>query len=171
MHWREVAMKRIEKILVPTDLSERSLAGVGYALNLARTLGAEVTVLHVVTYEDFLRYGEKLCDRIAKEPGFSAPDPYLKEYELALIRFLADHFSDLIPSLRIRERVEVGDLDEEIVSEAKKQKTDLVVLSARERSGLARFLHTDLVRKVTRKAPCPVLAIRSEQDEVKRRAA
>ena len=41
-------MKRIEKILVPTDLSESSMAGVGYALNLAKTLGAEVTVLNVV---------------------------------------------------------------------------------------------------------------------------
>jgi hypothetical protein len=29
IHWREVAVKKIDNILVPTDLSERSLAGVG----------------------------------------------------------------------------------------------------------------------------------------------
>lgn len=171
MHCREVAVKKIEKILVPTDLSERSLAGVGYALNLAKTLGAEVTVLHVLSYEDFLRYGEKLCERIANDPKFRAPDPYLKEYELRLKRFLADHFADLVPSIRIREQVELGDLDEKIVSEAKKQKADLIVLSARKRTGIGRFLKRNVTEKVTRKAPCPVLSIRSEHNEEQLRVA
>jgi nucleotide-binding universal stress UspA family protein len=171
MHWREVAVKKIEKILVPTDLSESSLAGVGYALNLAKTLGAEVTVLHVLSYEDFLRYGEKLREQIVNDPTFQTPDPYLKEYELALKRFLGERFADLIPSIRVREQVEVGDLDEEIVSEASKQKTDLIVLSARKRTGIARFLKGNVTEKVTRKAPCPVLSIRLEQNHEKRRAA
>ena len=109
MYWREVAMKKIEKLLVPTDLSKSSLAGVGYALNLAKTLGAEVTVLHVVSYEDFLRYGEKLAEQIAKDPAFRTPDPFMKEYETALQRFLADNFSDLIPSVQVHEQVDVGD--------------------------------------------------------------
>jgi nucleotide-binding universal stress UspA family protein len=147
------------------------LAGVGYALNLARTIGAEVTVLYVLSYEDFLRYGEKLSDQIVHDPTFRAPDPYLKEYELALKRFLSDHFADLIPSVRLREQVEVGDLDEKILLEAKKQKADLIVLSARKRTGFARFLKGDLAEKVTQKAPCPVLSIRLEQDEEKRWAA
>jgi universal stress protein A len=166
MHWREVAVKTIQKILVPTDLSERSLAGVGYALNLAKTLGAEVTVLHVLSYEDLLRYGEKLCN----DPPFRAPDPYLKEYELALKRFLADHFPDLIPSIRVREQVEVGDLDEKVVAEASKQKPDLIVLSVRRRTGIARFLKGNVTEKVTRKAPCPVLSIRLEQNHERRAA-
>jgi len=155
MHWREVAVKKIERILVPTDLSERSLAGVGYALNLAKTLGAEVTVLHVLSYEDFLRYGEKLCERIVNDPTFHAPYPYLKEYELALKRFLGERFADLIPSIRIREQVEVGDLDEKIVSEASKQKIDLIVLSARKRTGIGRFLKGNVTEKVTRKSTLP----------------
>jgi nucleotide-binding universal stress UspA family protein len=168
MHWREVAVKTIQKILVPTDLSERSLAGVGYALNLAKTLGAEVTVLHMLSYEDLLRYGEKLCERIVNDPALRAPDFYLKEYELALKRFLADHFPDLIPSIRVREQVEVGDLDEKVVAETSKQKTDLIVLSARRRTGIARFLRGNVTEKVTRKAPCPVLSIRLEQNHERR---
>jgi nucleotide-binding universal stress UspA family protein len=171
MHWREVAVKKIEKILVPTDLSERSLAGVGYALNLAKKLAAEVTVLHVVSYEDFLRYGEKLCQRIINDPTFRTPDPYLKEYETALKEFLADHFPDLIPSIHVREQVETGDLDEKIVSEARNQQTDLIVLSAREKTGIARFLKSDVTEKVTRKAPCPVLSIRLDKSAEKLRAA
>jgi nucleotide-binding universal stress UspA family protein len=171
MRWREVSMKKIEKILVPTDLSERSLAGVGYALNLSKELGAELTVLHVLGHEEFLRYGEKLCEHISRDPKFRVPEPYLQEYQLALKRFLAHHFSNLLSSVHIREQVEVGDLDEEIVSEAKKQKADLVVLAGRQRNGLARFIRADLLKKIARKAPCPVLTIRLEDDGEKRRAA
>jgi nucleotide-binding universal stress UspA family protein len=65
MHCREVAVKKIERILVPTDLSERSLAGVGYALNLAKTLGAEVTVLQAS------RLMLLLSDMGARRPSFT----------------------------------------------------------------------------------------------------
>jgi nucleotide-binding universal stress UspA family protein len=164
-------MKKIEKILVPTDLSEDSLPGVRYALNLAETLGAEVKVLYVLSGEEFLEYGEKLRERIVNDPTFRVPDPFLKEYEVAVKRFLADHFADIIPSVRVREQVEIGDLDEEIASEAEKQKADLIVLSVRKRTGIARFLKSDISEKVTRKAPCPVLTIRLAQNEPELRAA
>jgi nucleotide-binding universal stress UspA family protein len=170
MQWREVAMKKIDKILVPTDLSESSLAGVGYALNLAKTVGAEVTVLHVVSYEDFLRYGEKLTELIINNPTVHAPDPYLKEFELALHRFLVGNFADLLPSV-VHEQVEVGDVDAKIVLEATNQKVDLIVLSALEKTGISRFLGKSIFEKVTRKAPCPVLSIPLERHEKKLRAA
>jgi nucleotide-binding universal stress UspA family protein len=40
-------MKKVEKILAPTDLSELSRVGLEYALELARGWGSEVTVYHV----------------------------------------------------------------------------------------------------------------------------
>jgi nucleotide-binding universal stress UspA family protein len=67
--------------------------------------------------------------------------------------------------------VEIGDLDEEIASEAEKQKADLIVLSVRKRTRIARFLKSDISEKVTRKAPCPVLTIRLAQNEPELRAA
>lgn len=164
-------MKRIEKILVPTDLSEPSLAGVGYALNLAKTVGAEITVLHLVSHEDFLAYGEKLRERLLADPTFRVPDPFLKEYKDALHKFLEENFADLIPSIRVHEQVEVGEPDEKILAEAKNQVSDLIVLSAREKTGLARLLRRDVTEKLSRKAPCPVLSIRFEHDEKRRRAA
>jgi nucleotide-binding universal stress UspA family protein len=50
----------IRKILAPTDLSELSRAGVRYALNKARDLGAEVIIYHVVTTDEMLKLGERL---------------------------------------------------------------------------------------------------------------
>jgi nucleotide-binding universal stress UspA family protein len=152
-------MKRIEKILVPTDLSIPSLAGVGYALNLAKTVGAEVTVLHVLRYEDCVEYGEQLKERLVSDRTFHVPEPYFKEYENTLHRFLEENFADLLRSVRIHEEIEVGEPHEKILSEAKNQASDLIVLSAPERTGLARFLWRSIPEKVSRKACCPVLSI------------
>ena len=49
-------MKKIQKILAPTDLSELSCEGVRYALEMARELGAETIVYYVVPMgEDLVR--------------------------------------------------------------------------------------------------------------------
>ena len=45
-------MKQLRKILALTDLSEFSKTGVRYALNLAKAIGAEVTVCHVIDPEE-----------------------------------------------------------------------------------------------------------------------
>jgi universal stress protein A len=159
MQWREVAMKAIKKIVAPTDLSEDSLAGLDYAFNLARTLKAEVTVLHVLGHDEFLRYGESLRERIIRDPAFRVPEPFLREYELTLQNFLAAHFHDVMLALGIHTAVEVGDTDEAIVAKAQKDGADLIVLSGRKRTGIARFLKSDITEAVRRNAPCAVLTI------------
>jgi nucleotide-binding universal stress UspA family protein len=58
-------MDKIKKILAPTDLSELSQAGIRYALNLARALGAEVTVYHVVELNGLTRSGDGVEGSIA----------------------------------------------------------------------------------------------------------
>jgi hypothetical protein len=45
--------------LAPTDLSELSLPGVRYALDLAAAIGAEVTIYHAVEYPVLARYGQR----------------------------------------------------------------------------------------------------------------
>jgi hypothetical protein len=45
---RKSLMDKIRKILAPTDFSELSQVGVRYALEMAKSLGAEVIISHVV---------------------------------------------------------------------------------------------------------------------------
>jgi nucleotide-binding universal stress UspA family protein len=164
-------MKPIQKILVVTDLSEHSLGTVSYALHLANTLAAELTVFHVLGYADFASYGKNLTERISKDPGLRISDACLYADELALKRFLEEHFTDLLVTDRVKRHVAVGDADEAIVSEAKKRKIDLIVLSGPESSGLARFFGMDVAAKVIRKANCPVLTIPFNACEEELRAA
>ena len=158
-------MKPIRKILAPTDLSQFSETGVRYALNLAKGIGAEVTVYHVVNCDELIQYGEKMKEKIARDRAFRLPESFLEKYQLALRRYLKDHFADLIPSVNICEKVELGRTEESIVEEAKKHATDLIVISTHGTTALAHIVKGSVTKKLIRNAPCPVLSIGPESVE------
>jgi len=71
-------MKKIQKILAPTDMSELSSVGVRYALEMARELSAEVTVYYVVPMsEDWFAGYEKhglcaICSKMRRRLSLSS---------------------------------------------------------------------------------------------------
>jgi nucleotide-binding universal stress UspA family protein len=180
MNWRgEVAMNQIKKILAPTDLSESSLPGLRYAIDLAKSIGAEVTILQVFeSYYEFLDDLKRIRAQAARDPALRVPHPYLPFYEFtniaglndelecqaAVRRFLEAHFSGLLASVRIREKVVVGKVGKTIVEEAKKESADLIVMSAHERTRFAHWLMGSMTQTIARAAPCPVLSIRAEAE-------
>jgi universal stress protein A len=145
-------MDKIKRILAPTDLSELSVAGVSYALELGRAVGAAVTVYHAIGTEELM--GQ---DYLRPLP------PVLETYESALARFLKDHCPDLLPLVEVHTKVEIGVADINIVEEAKKEATDLIVISTHGRTGLSHILVGSVTERVVRHAPCPVLSIRPEK--------
>ena len=150
-------MERIKKILAPTDLSDLSQAGVRYAMELATTVGAEVTVYHVVGTDELMHH----------DP-LRALDHMLERSEAELGQFLEDYFSDLLPLVEVRKKVEIGAPDANIVEAAKKDGADLIVISTHGRTGLSHILVGSVTEKVVRHAPCPVLSIRPEAREKKK---
>ncbi len=80
-------MKRIEKILVPTDLSENSRRGLLYACSLAAEAHGALTILHVAN--EFAAW-ELYCDEFTViDPRTRAwpMDRVLSEGSLELNRF------------------------------------------------------------------------------------
>ena len=142
-------MERIKKILAPTDMSELSQGGVRYALDLARRVGAQVTVYHVVSTDELMQ--QELGGPLSQ---------ILERYEQALQKFLDEHFSDILPLVEVRTKVEIGAPDDNIVQEAEKEGMDMVVLSTHGRTGLSHILVGSVTERVVRHAPCPVLSIR-----------
>jgi nucleotide-binding universal stress UspA family protein len=139
------------EILVPTDFSSRSIRALTYAVELARKLGAHLTLLHVV------------------------PAPYAIDYTLGgipngeweTVRHQADE--KLAVALRrawIRyERVDplvrVGaDLHEEIAGAIREVGATLAVLSTHDYKGWERLLHGSDTDELLFKLPCPVLVVR-----------
>lgn len=153
-------MDKIHKILAPTDLSEISQVGVRYALELARSVGAEVTVYQVVSPEEMVQQGDSFRGEETVEAMHRLPTPILQRYEAALARFLNDNFSDLTPWLKVREKTELGRPDQAIAQRAKMEGSDLIVIATHGRSGLAHLILGSVTEKVVRTAPCPVLTVR-----------
>jgi len=155
-------MDQIKKILAPTDFSELSQAGVRYALHLAQALGAEVTIYHVVNYEEITAYREWMEEGAMANSTFRPPQQLLERCRLALDQFLKDHFSDLMPWVKVHKKVELGVPYKNIVEEAKREGADLIVLATHGRTGLSHALLGSVTEKVVRNAPCPVLSIRPQ---------
>jgi len=150
----------IRKILAPTDLSQLSRAGVRYALTAARDLDAEVIIYHVVAADELRKLGDRFKEHAFRASGFpNILESYLHTYEVSLAQFVGQNFSDLLPYVRVDEKVELGSPDKNIVALAKTEGVDLIIMATHGRDGLSRMFMGSVTEQVIRNAPCPVLAI------------
>ncbi|HEY1697616.1 MAG TPA: universal stress protein [Polyangiaceae bacterium] len=145
----------IRYILVPHDFSEPGEGALDLALDLAKKLGARITILH--TYEVVpYAYTENLMDtgRVLREIG------QLARHALdAAVRRAAATGVEVTSELRM------GPAREQIVAYASDPdaKVDLIVMATHGRRGMARFLIGSVAEGVVRTAPCPVLTFRPPQ--------
>ncbi len=141
---------KIERILVPTDFSDHSLAALKYAIELAREHDSEVILVHVV---EPLPYGVG---------RWYEPTKLIEDYgEIAsgeLQRFEKEA-KQLYP--KCRSELHYGVVYEVIGELVIKLKVDLIVISMRGQTHLLDLLIGDVAEKLLRYAPCPVLRIRT----------
>ena len=148
-------MKKIEKILAPTDLSEISCLGLSYALELARGWGASVTVYNVADAAELANYKARSLDGL------------IERHQQSLSQFLKKHFAEMLASVEIREIVEIGVPASNIVAEVEKSGYDLIVMSTHGRTGVAHMLMGSVTEQVLRNATCPVFSVRPPKDPSK----
>jgi nucleotide-binding universal stress UspA family protein len=140
-------MSRFQTILMPTDLSQRSLYALPVARSLARTLHARLVVLFVM--DDFP------AAEIAS--GLEARSKQAhREALLERLRGLAP----CGPGLAVDHEVREGVPSDEILRLAREQPCDLIVMSTHGRTGLERLLMGSVAETVVRGAPCPVMTVR-----------
>ncbi len=135
----------IKRILVPVDFSDASLAGLAYALELAKALKAEVVVLFVV------------------EPLYSAGDLGLLLEEGQ--RRGQEELSRLASRLQgrgvaCRTMLQIGTPYQVIANAAARGRADLIVMATHGRSGLSHLVMGSVAERVVRTAHCPVLTVR-----------
>lgn len=150
-------MKKVEKILAPTDLSELSRVGLEYALELARGWGAQVIVYHVANAAELASYKAHSIDDL------------LTKHQETLGKFLSQNFAELLSQVDVRQKVEIGSPATNIVDEAERERSDLIVMSTHGRTGLAHVLIGSVTEQVVRNASCPVFSIhppRSKGEDV-----
>jgi universal stress protein A len=141
-------MLAINNILFPTDFSERSEAAFHVARALARDHRAALTVLHVrdVPVAVFAEFG-------------AIPPPELPSRAEVMDRLT--EFEPPDESVAVEYLVADGLPAEEIVRVAEERGCDLIVMGTHGRTGLSRLVLGSVAAEVMRRAPCPVLTLRS----------
>lgn len=144
-----------ESILVPTDFSKASEFGLRKAAELAREVGAKVTVCHVLDPSPLAPY----ATRGDASTQLEMEQDVEKAIHAALTDVIRQHFAD-VPKAKTALIVSTNAADG-ICHYAAKEKNDLIVLSTHGRTGLAHLLIGSVAEKVVRHAPCPVLTVRA----------
>jgi nucleotide-binding universal stress UspA family protein len=137
-------MRGVRKVLIAVNGSKEVL---GQGLQLAGDERCWVTVVKVVPENegDLDLTGVKdVGDVLASGAG----------REVAEIRGIADASRALVKT-----RVETGAVHERILEVAEEERCDVIILGRQRRSWLRKLIGDNVVGKVIRRAPCPVLVV------------
>jgi nucleotide-binding universal stress UspA family protein len=149
-----MSMATFKKIIVPIDFSDTSLHALDYAIEMAKKLGASITVMHAFELPIYgfpdgaLVASAEMAARITD--GANA----------GLRAATEDRANAGVPLVSVLRQ---GRPEEEIVTLAKATGADLIVLGTHGRRGLARALLGSVAENVVRTATCPVLTVRGPQ--------
>lgn len=141
-------------IIHPTDFSEEADRAEEQAVRLARSLGAELLLLHVSVESPL--YGET---------AFGMPD--VKRIYEAQARWAEQHLAARAEALskegvQTRWMRRLGIPHEVICDVARDEVAAYIVMGTHGRAGIARFMLGGVADRVIRTAPCPVLTVRPQ---------
>jgi nucleotide-binding universal stress UspA family protein len=147
-------MLNIQRILFPTDFSDGARAAFPQAVFLADWHDARLHVLNVI--EDAASDPEEgspslpaSLDALAEWLGTSAEDGSLPDLETLSLT---------------QDQVEADSAPERIVAYAEDMDVDLIAMGTHGRRGLRRMVLGSVTEEVVRKAPCPVLTVRTHTE-------
>jgi nucleotide-binding universal stress UspA family protein len=142
-------MRPIRKILVATDFSEIAHAATLAAGELARTLGAELLLVHAYQPPAYI---------FPDGSTFVASAGVLTQIE-STSRAALDDLARELTGLRVQTCTELGVAWERICDVARTADCDLIVVGTHGRTGLRRAVLGSVAEKVVRHADRPVLTI------------
>ena len=140
-------MVACDRICCAIDFSEASLLALVEAAELARWLGAELTILHVHAVPE---------DGVGPRPSAFAVASVDLHRDIAVWRAEAERRA----GAPVHAEVVPGDPAEEILRYARERRAGLLVLGARGRSAPGGRRLGSVAARVAREAKCPVLVIR-----------
>jgi len=146
------------KILVPIDGSRTSARGLDEAIKLAKGRNATLVILHVVD-EAVVAYGADIVPVYINEMLESMREGGKRVLARAAAR--ARGRGVKLKSLLVEKFV--GPVADVIVSQAKKQRADLIVIGTHGRRGVTRLVMGSDAEGVVRRSPVPVLLVRSRE--------
>ncbi|MBA4149318.1 MAG: universal stress protein [Verrucomicrobia bacterium] len=151
---KTVRKPALKTILAPTDFSSESRKAIRYATALAKSLGGQIVLLHVI---EPTPYSGTLDDI----PLLFTSDELKKSAQRELKTLCKEE--SIAPELLKSTHVRSGPACPEIVDEAKAIGADLIVIATHGQNALTRVIFGSTTERVVRHAKCPVLVVRENE--------
>ncbi|MFP4083790.1 MAG: universal stress protein [Desulfonatronovibrio sp.] len=147
-------MATIKKVMCAVDFSEMSSTVASYAQLLGKSLNASVKVVYV-------------APSLSQYVGFHVPPTSIESFvgeivsgaEKTMDTFVQENFKDI----DVTGKVLSGYAAEEILSYAREEEIDLIIMGTHGRKGIDRVLFGSVAEKIVKSASIPVMTIRPQE--------
>lgn len=145
------------RVVLPTDFSRLSEAGVDVGVEVARSIGAEVHLVHCVSpFEIFPIGGQPHGDFVQEELD--------RLWDYAHNRLDARATALIESGLKAKPLVRRADPVEGVIEAAEQARAGLIVTSSHGRRGIERFWLGSTAEGIVQKATTPVLVVRQTSE-------
>jgi nucleotide-binding universal stress UspA family protein len=148
-------MKRVRRVLHPSDFSPASRAAFTRAVASARADRAELLLVHVITPVTPLVGDGYLSPKVYDDMQRSIRASGQTQLDKLVAKAKA-------AGARARGLLLEGTPADGIVRTARSKRADVIVMGTHGRSGLARLFLGSVAERVVGTAPCPVLTVRGK---------
>ncbi|MDB4414756.1 universal stress protein [bacterium] len=143
----------MKKILVPTDFSENSKCAFNYAIELAKHLKAEITVVHIYhpsinNMNEFMIITDNELEAISRK----LLDEFVKDNK-------SKSQKEVTVANRIEQKLEIGFVTEKLINMSKSGEYDMIIMGATGSTGLLEMVFGKVSLHVAQSSACPVLLI------------
>jgi nucleotide-binding universal stress UspA family protein len=148
------ARPAIRQILLATDLGPASAAATDEAFRLSAALGASLLAVSVIDLRTLQLPGGRFRSRIDQER---------ERLETAAAGLVLRGRREQVPTSFL---IWEGDPADSIVEAAQSESADMIIVGSHGRGTLGRALIGSVSDQVVRRAPCPILVVRSAAAKV-----
>ncbi|MBN2847816.1 MAG: universal stress protein [Coriobacteriia bacterium] len=141
----------IDRILVPTDGSEPSVAATEYAVIMARTFGAAVKAIYVDTGLEAL----ELPEEVMTEEVYEGVHPSVKG--LIIAKTLCER-----NGVECEVEIVQGGVAKRILHVAEEWKADMIVIGDTGRTGIKRMALGSVAETVVKGSPIPTMVVKAD---------
>lgn len=146
-------MIKFRRILVPTDFSDFAKRAIDYACAMPMTENSEIILAHVIEPTIY-----PIHQVIQRHDALSF-DQQVKKTCNNNLEDIAKEFSDRVA---LRPALLEGHPVGRLLGFADEEEVDLIVIATHGRTGLKHLFMGSTAEQVVRRAPCPVLTVRTE---------
>jgi nucleotide-binding universal stress UspA family protein len=152
----------IQRVLIALDFSSCAANVARRGGELARQLGARVSLIHVVPPPNV-----PLVARISVDDEGTREETTVEEYLRGSAERRLSRYADLAGAQDFAPRsvVRFGVPAETIIDEARASGAEMIIVGTRARTGLAHALYGSVAEEIVRGADVPVVTIRSQWTE------